>query len=117
MKFRKKPLCKGSGKRDAYSFVDPSKTIQRPCHFCHGTGTLSPNVEDLERQLLSACSKNKLLKESHAALMDVVRGFCEVDSYIYKFIRGEGYVEAFSKDQMNNAERALANAKKIAEGL
>lgn len=42
-------MCKGSGKVATMSFVDPSQTVMKSCHVCHGRGTLQPIPMDESR--------------------------------------------------------------------
>lgn len=45
MKDQECPLCKGTGKRQVPSFVDPNKTIENSCNVCRGSGRIDAAID------------------------------------------------------------------------
>jgi hypothetical protein len=61
------PMCEGKGQRLRNSFVDPTKDVERWCEACKGTGSLPPDVDELQATLASLRAQLAALQREHAA--------------------------------------------------
>jgi hypothetical protein len=61
------PMCGGKGQRLRNSFVDPTKDVERWCEACKGTGSLPPDVDELQATIASLRAQLAALQREHAA--------------------------------------------------
>jgi hypothetical protein len=61
------PMCEGKGQRLRNSFVDPTKDVERWCEACKGTGSLPPDVDELQATIAPLRAQLAALQREHAA--------------------------------------------------
>ena len=93
------PRCKGAGSIEATSFVDPSKTVQKSCHICKGSGYLTalPDTTNAARRIYTHWEG--CWREHHdCAVAKIERLEVDAEYYRKKWERQAAEIAALRKD-------------------